>query len=41
MAEQGAAFRQTAEKIAQHREAESKAFGERRRVWERTDVPKY
>ena len=36
MAEQGEVFRQAAAKIAAHREAEAKAFGERRRVWERT-----
>ena len=36
MAEQGEVFRQTAAKIAAHREAEGKAFAERRRIWERT-----
>ena len=36
MTKQGEDFRREAEKIAQHREAEAKAFGERRRLWERT-----
>jgi len=36
MGEQGELFRQSAATIAAHRDAEARAFGERRRIWEKT-----
>ena len=36
LAQQGAELRAASEKMNAHREAEAKAFGERRRIWERT-----